>query len=87
MKIDIKKLKGMDLFYYLTSSENTDEELSEMASLLVGYSTNREEALKTLEEVAMGRKRLIAIYPGLGDVPTKNMKLVCGIPDGGLYIE
>ena len=77
----------MDLFYYLTSSENTDDELSEMASLLVGYSTNREEALKILEEVAMGRKKLIAIYPGLGEKPTKDMELICNIPDGALYVK
>lgn len=87
MKIDIKKLKGMDLFYYLTSTENPDEELAEMASLLFHSNSDREETLKVLEDVVKNGKKLVAIYPGLDDKPTKDMELICNIPDGALYLK
>lgn len=87
MKIDIKKLKGMDLFYYLTSDENPDKELSEMASLLFGSNPDMEESLKVLEDVVRQGKKLVAIYPGLGEKPTKGMELICNIPDGALYVK
>lgn len=86
MKIDIKRLKGMDLFYYLTSDENPDKELSEMASLLLGSNPDMEESLKVLEDVVSQGKKLVAIYPGLGEKPTKGMELICSIPDGALYV-
>ena len=87
MSIDIKRLKGMDLFYYLTSDENPDEELSEMASLLFSSNPDKEESLKVLEDVVKNVKTLVAIYPGFGETPTKDMELICSIPDGALYVK
>lgn len=87
MSIDIKNLKGMDLFYYLSSNENPDKELSEMASLLFWNSPDMEKSLRVLEDVVGHGKRLIAVYPGLGEKPTKDMKLICSIPDGALYVK
>ena len=87
MSIDIKKLKGVDLLYYLTSTENPDNGLSELASLLFLYNPDKEESLKVLEDIIKQDKKLIAIYPGLGEEPTKDMELICSIPDGALYAK
>ena len=51
MKIDIKKLKGIDLYYYITSDEYPDKDFSEAVSLLMYAQPNKDEALKLLEEV------------------------------------
>lgn len=86
MKIDIKKLKGIDLYYYMTSDEFPDKDFSESVSLLVYAKPNKNEALKLLEEVVKQGKKLVAIYPGSGDVVPKGADLVGDIPDGALYV-
>ena len=47
---------------------------------------DREKALALLEKMVQDGKRLVAIYPGNGDVVPKGAKLVGDIPDGALYI-
>ena len=86
MKIDSKKLKGIDLYYYLTSDEFSDKEYSETVSLLMYAKPNKDEALKLLEEVVKHDKRLVAVYPGNGEVAPKGAELVGDIPDGALYV-
>ncbi len=86
MKIDIKKLKGIDLYYYLTSDEYPDKDFSENVSLLIYAKPNKDEALKLLEEVVKHDKRLVAVYPGNGEVAPKGAELVGDIPDGALYV-
>ena len=86
MKIDIKKLKGIDLYYYITSDEYPDKNFSEAVSLLMYAQPNRDEALKLLEEVVKKSKRLVAIYPGMGDVAPQGAEFVGDIPDGALYV-
>lgn len=86
MKIDIKKLKGIDLYYYITSNEYPDKDFSEMVALLMYAQPNRDEALKLLEEVVRQGKHFVAIYPGSGDVAPKGAELVGDIPDGTLYV-
>ncbi len=87
MSIDIKELKGMDLLYYLTSTKNPDKELSELTSLLFLYNPDIKGSLKVLEDIIKHDKKLIAIYPGLGEDPTKDMEFICSIPDGALYAK
>lgn len=86
MEIDIKKLKGIDLYYYITSDEFSDKDFSESTSLLIYAKPNKDEALKLLEEVVKQGKKLVAIYPGIGDVLPNGAELVGGIPDGALYV-
>lgn len=85
MEIDIKKLKGIDLYYYLTS-EYSGTEYAETVSLLMYAETDRDKALTLLEKMVQEGKRLVAIYPGNGDVVPKGAELVGDIPDGALYI-
>ena len=47
---------------------------------------NKDEALKLLEEVVKKGKRLVAIYPGTGDVAPQRAEFVGDIPDGALYV-
>lgn len=86
MKIDIKKLKGIGLYYYITSDEYPDKDFSEAVSLLMYAQPNKDEALKLLEEVVKHDKRLVAVYPGNGEVAPKGAELVGDIPDGALYV-
>ena len=85
MDIDVKKLKGLDLYYYLTS-EYSGTEYAETVSLLMYAEPDREKALALLEKMVQDEKRLVAIYPGNGDVVPKGAELVGDIPDGALYI-
>lgn len=85
MDIDVKKLKGLDLYYYLTS-EYSGTEYAETVSLLMYAEPDRETALALLEKMVQAGKRLVAIYPGNGDVVPKGAELVGDIPDGALYI-
>lgn len=85
MDIDVKKLKGIDLYYYLTS-EYSGTEYAETVSLLMYAEPDREKALALLEKMVQDGKRLVVIYPGNGDVVPKGAKLVGDIPDGALYI-
>lgn len=85
MDIDGKKLKGLDLYYYLTS-EYSGTEYAETVSLLMYAEPDRETALALLEKMVQDGKRLVAIYPGNGDVVPKGAELVGDIPDGALYI-
>ena len=85
MDIDVKKLKGLDLYYYLTS-EYLGTEYAETVSLLMYAEPDREKALALLEKMVQDGKRLVAIYPGNGDVVPKGAELVGDIPDGALYI-
>ncbi len=86
MKIDIKKLKGIDLYYYLTSDEYPDKDFSENVSLLIYAKRNKDEALKLLEDVVEQGKHFVAVYPGNGDAIPKGAELVGDIPDGALYV-
>ena len=85
MDIDVKKLKGLDLYYYLTS-EYSGTEYAETVSLLMYAEPDREKALALLEKMVQDGKRLVAIYLGNGDVVPKGAELVGDIPDGALYI-
>lgn len=85
MDIDIKKLKGLDLYYYLTS-EYSGAEYTETIPLLMYAEPDREKALAFLEKMVQDGKRLVAIYPGNSDVVPKGAELVGDIPDGALYI-
>ena len=85
MDIDVKKLKGLDLYYYLTS-EYSGTEYAETVSLLMYAEPDREKALALLEKMVQDGKRLVAIYPGNGDVVPKGAESVGDIPDGALYI-
>lgn len=85
MDIDVKKLKGLDLYYYLTS-EYSGTEYAETVSLLMYAEPDREKALTLLEKMVQDGKRLVVIYPGNGDVAPKGAELVGDIPDGALYI-
>lgn len=86
MKIDIKKLKGIDLYYYLTSDEYPDKDFSENVSLLIYAKPNKDEALKLLEDVVEQGKHFVAVYPENGDAIPKGAELVGDIPDGALYV-
>lgn len=85
MDIDIKKLKGIDLYYYLTS-EYSGTEYAETVSLLMYAEPDKNKALRLLEKMVRDGKRLVAIYPGNGDIVTKGAELVGDIPDGALYV-
>lgn len=85
MDIDVKKLKGLDLYYYLTS-EYSGTEYAETVSLLMYAEPDREKALALLEKMVQDGKRLVAIYPGNGDVVPRGAEFVGDIPDGALYI-
>lgn len=87
MEIDIKKLKGNDLYRYITSAEFPDREFAGMVELLM-YATmyDMDKALKLLEHVVQHDKELVAVYPGIGDVVPDGAEPVGDIADGELYI-
>lgn len=85
MEIDVKKLKGIDLYYYLMN-EYSGTEYAETISLLMFAEPDRDKAMTLLEKMISDGKRLVAIYPGNGDVAPSDAELVGDIPDGALYI-
>lgn len=78
-------LKGEELFYHLTHDVNN--EYSSVVALLPYAIMDRDKAMLYLESIVKDNKTLVAIYPGLGEKPTKNMKFVGSIPDGALYVK
>lgn len=78
-------LKGEKLFYHLT--HDVKNEYSSVVALLPYAIMDRDKAMLYLESIVKDNKTLVAIYPGLGKKPTKNMKFVGSIPDGALYVK
>lgn len=85
MSIDVKTLKGIDLYYYLTS-EYSGTEYAEAVLLLMHAEPNRDKAFALLEKMVQDGRHLVAIYPGLGDVVPNGAEFVGNIMDGSLYI-
>lgn len=87
MEESSKQLKGIDLFLFMTESICDEEYLSVLNLLPVATCYDMDKACEILERVQEKGKRLIAIYPGLGEKPTPEMELVGSIMDGALYIK
>lgn len=86
MKMDIKKLKGEDLYLYVTEL-HTDKEFVEMVELMAyALMYDMDKVYSTLEDVVQEDKKLVALYPGNGDVAPQGAKLIGAIPDGVLYV-
>ena len=86
MKMDIKKLKGEDLYLYVTEL-HTDREFAEMVELMAyALMYDMDKVYSTLEDVVQKGKKIIAIYPGSGDVVPQGANLIGTIPDGALYV-
>lgn len=83
--MDIKKLKGIDLYYYIV--DNGKEELVEAVQLLMYAEPDKDKAFKLLEDMVQQDKTLVAVYPGEGETPPKGAKLIGAIPDGTLYMK
>lgn len=78
-------LKGEELFYHLT--HDVKNEYSSLVALLPYAIMDRDKAMLYLESIVKDNKILVAIYPGLGERPTTNMKFIGSIPDGALYVK
>jgi hypothetical protein len=85
-KIDYKKLKGEDLFYYFTT-DHPDKEYSSIVGLLQYAFDNPEDAFELLERCVRENKVLVAVYPGEEKTDTFGMEYVGSIPDGMLYVN
>lgn len=83
---NISEMKGEELYDYYTSVDCPDRNLSDMVSLL-SYAIGKDRSIEILESIIKSGKTLVAIYPGLGEHPEKDMQYVGSIPDGELYIE
>lgn len=84
--IDIKKLKGKELFYFFTH-DYKDKDYASVIALLMDAVGEVDEAYSLLERVVIENKKFIAVYPSIEDVDTSSMEYVGSIMDGGLYIE
>lgn len=82
--MDISALKGEELFYHLT--HNVNDEYSSLIALLPYALMDREKAISFLEDMVKNGKRIVAIYPGNGDIVPKDAQLVGSIPDGAMYV-
>lgn len=85
--MNIKELKGQNLFYYLTH-DSEDKDYASTVALLPIAVNGVDEAFALLERIVAQDKKLIAIYPSIEDIDTSEMKYVGEIPDdGALYIK
>ena len=85
--MNIKDLKGQNLFYYLTHDDK-DKDYASVVALLPIAMTGIDEAFELLERVVAQDKKFIAVYPSIEDIDTSEMKYVGEIPDdGALYIQ
>ena len=85
-KIDYKKLKGEDLFYYFTT-DHPDKEYSSIVSLLPYVLMDLDKAFALLERSVRENKKFVAVYPGEEKTDTSTMEYVGSIPDGMLYLQ
>lgn len=84
--MDIKKMKGKDLFLYVTEIYE-DKEFAETVNLMAYALTyDMSKVYSMLEDIIVQGKRLVAVYPGNGDVVPSDAELVGEIPDGALYV-
>ncbi len=87
MDFDYKKLKGWDLYNYFINDHPNRDYASVVALLPCACLHDIDKAAAILERTIKDRRRLVAIYPGEGEVATPDMEYVGGIMDGGLYIK
>lgn len=78
----LKNMKGEDIYYYLI-----DNQKDSLADLLLIAEPNRDKAFALLEKMIAENKKLVAIYPGLNEIPNSDMRLIGSIPDGALYLK
>lgn len=84
--MDIRKLKGEDLYLYIANL-HTDKEFVGMVELMAyALVYDMDKIYSMLEDIVQENKKLVAIYPGNGDVVPQGAKLVGDIPDGELYL-
>lgn len=84
--MDVTKLKGEDLFFYLTEVQ-PDKKLANMVGLLeYALMYDKNKVYKMLEKITTNNKKIIAIYPGLGEKAPEGAEFIGSICDGGLYM-
>ena len=86
MTIDYKNLKGKDLFLYMTTMIE-DKDYASIISLLPYATMDIDKCYSILEYAIKENKTFVTIYPGLGEIATKDMQLIGSIEDGELYLK
>lgn len=83
----------------VTRNKTYDYEFTDVVSLFFGAPAyDMKKKLKVLEDILKNDKNLIAVYPGLDEEPTEDVKymrknptedmeFICSILDGGLYVK
>lgn len=85
-KIDYTKLKGDDLFYYLTQ-DHDDKDYSSVVAMLPYAMPDKDKALNMLERVVRENKQFVVVYPGQEETDTSRMEYVGQVPDGVMFIK
>lgn len=85
--MDIKKMNGEELFRYYTNGNCPESDYSDIVELLPYACPDKNKAFQLLKDITEQGKKLVAIYPGVGEKPRPGMKFIGSIPDGDLYIE
>ena len=85
-KMDITKLKGEDLFLFLTTRIE-DKEYSSVVELLPYAVPDSAKMYAILEKSVKEGRKFIAVYPMFGETPSSEMQLIGSIPDGALYLQ
>jgi len=79
-------MTGKQIFEFYTASSGNSE-LYELVPLLpIALSADMPEVYNTLERMNKERKKLTAVYPGLGQKAPTGAEEVGSIPDGVLYL-
>ena len=66
---------------------NSDEDEEKDLVMLIAHSNlSKKEAGAFLRECLTKGRKLVAVYPGLGQTPPANATFVCGIMEGSVYI-
>ena len=71
---------------YRIAGQLVNAEDSDLVHLLLYATNDEEEAGEILRECLTKNKKLLAIYPGLGDKAPQNATLIGSIIDGSLYL-
>ena len=80
--VGIENLK----YIFATDPDFNKNLVSSLVALLPYAMMDRNKALLFLEDMVKNGKRLVAIYPGNGEVVPSGAELVGAIPDGTLYL-
>ena len=85
-KPDLSQMTGEEIWEYYNHHAPRDNYQSVVMLLRFVIADSKPDKFEILEQCVRENKKLMAVYPSMGERSPKNGKIITDIPDGTLYI-